>query len=167
MQVTVEIEVQRDGGPAASLTMSFGTWLWARVWADAAGAAKIGGLAGASVRAGGNIVGVELLGAARLRERLGRVRSGLVRMFRENLRRLDVFDEVALELLRASGDSPLGARQRAVEYVASHVAPWATVGIAGEAVVIKVPHWLPEASVVELRRRMAANSWGVNVVVIT
>lgn len=163
--MSVEIEVRREDGPAASLTLSFGTWLWARVWGDVAGAAKIGGLAGMSVRAGGHLLGVELLGAARLRERFVKAHGRLVRRFHENLRRLDVLEKVEQELLRTCGNSPLDARQRFVSCIAANLAPWAGITIEAERVVIKVPRWLPEASIRELERRLNAGARGVAVLV--
>lgn len=163
MQVSVEIEVRREGAHAA---MSLGTWFTGTVWADAAGAAKVGGLVGACVRLGSRVAGVELLGAARLRERLGEVRGRLVRLYREDVRRPDIVDRVAAELHRADGDNPAAAFRSRVRRVAEHLAPWAEVyyGV-GNTLTIRVPRWLPQASVVELRRRIAVNLAGAPVVV--
>lgn len=154
MQVSVEIEVVRD---AASLTMSFGPWLFGKVWADAAGAAKIGGLLGASVRVGGVLAGVELLGAARLRERLGRVGGRVVRAYCSRLSRSDLVERVAEQLQHPEADNPAAALRQHMLRVVSHVAPWAASRFEADGkLTVRVPRWLPAASLADLRRKLAA-----------
>ena len=146
----LEIETTRQ---AVSLVLTVGTYT-VQAWADAAGAANVGGLLGVSLRTRGEVVGVELLGAARLRERLGEVPGRLVRVFRESTRRPDLLSRVMLDILDTTRDSPVGLRQRLARQVALHLAPWARVETRGENVEITVPRWLPTASVRALERRV-------------
>lgn len=155
MRVSMEIEVTRG---AVSAVLSFGTRVTLSAWIDMAGAAKVGGLVGVCARVGATVAGVELLGAARLRERLGEVPGRMVRVYRESMRRPDLLDRVALDLLRDYGDSPIGLGQRLARDAASHLAPWARIETSGEVVVVWVPRWLPRASLVELERRLGAHS---------
>lgn len=150
--VAMKLEIETSAESVA-LSLSLGTYT-AQVWLDAAGAAKVGGLLGVSLRTRGEVFGAELLGAARLRERLGEVSGRLVRVFRESACRPDLLSRVMLDLLDETRDSPLGVREKLAAAAARRLAPWAKVEIRGGVVYVTAPRWLPRASLVELERRI-------------
>lgn len=69
------MEFQRDERAAEIAFFTRGDALGGRAWFDRDGACRIGGVAGVQVRIGSLVVGLELLGARTVRERVGRSRG--------------------------------------------------------------------------------------------
>lgn len=157
----VPIELQRDERAGEVAVFTAGDALGVRAWIDLDGACRIGGVGGVQVRVGPWVLGLELLGARTIGERLGRpagVRylvGGLVRLRtqrfpgasgwpRVDRRTAEALTRAMEGLLCDLSGEPVGP-ERLVREVLADGAPWAAARVDDEPAGLRVRVRLPRA----------------------